>query len=135
MKIAAFRIDAGQYLFEFHEHFENFCIQYQTFDFTSTQCRAFVRHEHSSHLRKKLTNEFIKSFFWVTNRNSSASLMILSKHHDTTTLKRCQHEDARSVQLWTFSEPDFSPESTTRGGGCPDGPSKQAFRQKIDKII
>ena len=33
------------------------------------------------------------------------------------------------------TELDFSAESTTRGGGCPDGPSKQAFGQKIDEIL
>ena len=35
----------------------------------------------------------------------------------------------------TRPEPDFSPESTTRGGGCPDGPSKQAFGPKMDKNL
>ena len=32
-------------------------------------------------------------------------------------------------------EPDFSAESTSRGGGCPDGPSKQAVGLKIVKML
>ena len=45
--------------------------------------------------------------------------------------------DAEDRLLEHGPEPDFSPESTRRGGGCPDEPSKQAaveaFGQKLIK--
>ena len=44
-------------------------------------------------------------------------------------------EVRRCGAMLSYPEPDFSPESTTRGEGCPDGPSKQAFGPKIEKML
>ena len=60
---------------------------------------------------------------------------VAGSRHEVTRRDPDRRPVAGTMRQADEPERDFSAESTTRGGGCPDGPSKQAFEQKIDEIL